>query len=485
MTKNSQGRNSVKMNIIMNFILTISSFIFPLITFPYVSRILLPVGTGKVAFATSVVSYFTMFGMLGIPTYGIRATAKVRHDKNKLSKLVQEIMTINGIAMLISLFFYILAILFIPKLVANRILFIINISVLLLNFIGCDWLYKGLEQYQFITIRSVIMKFVAVILMFVFVNSTSDFPAYGAITILASLGSYFFNFINLRNIVELKFDKKLNLKQHFGPILTFFVMTVATTIYTSLDSVMLGFMKGDEAVGYYNAAINIKNILVSLVTSVGAVLLPRLSVFIKEKRETEFRDLTSKALYFVVFISIPLSVYFFIYAKQGIYFLSGSAFDNSVIPMQIVMPTLLLIGLSNLFGIQILVPMDRELVVVHSVSLGAVTNLVLNSILIPIYGVSGAALGTLIAEFLVTIYQAFYLRDFLSKIIYPVDYMKILLSAIIAGGVSSLISFLISINNNFFELVISFIVFGLMYFITLIVFREKTFLSIIESFKRN
>lgn len=485
MTKNSQGRNSVKMNIIMNFILTISSFIFPLITFPYVSRILLPVGTGKVAFATSVVSYFTMFGMLGIPTYGIRATAKVRHDKNKLSKLVQEIMTINGIAMLISLFFYILAILFIPKLVANRILFIINISVLLLNFIGCDWLYKGLEQYQFITIRSVIMKFVAVILMFVFVNSTSDFPAYGAITILASLGSYFFNFINLRNIVELKFDKKLNLKQHFIPILTFFVMTVATTIYTSLDSVMLGFMKGDEAVGYYNAAINIKNILVSLVTSVGAVLLPRLSVFIKEKRETEFRDLTSKALYFVVFISIPLSVYFFIYAKQGIYFLSGSAFDNSVIPMQIVMPTLLLIGLSNLFGIQILVPMDRELVVVHSVSLGAVTNLVLNSILIPIYGVSGAALGTLIAEFLVTIYQAFYLRDFLSKIIYPVDYMKILLSAIIAGGVSSLISFLISINNNFFELVISFIVFGLMYFITLIVFRDKTFLSIIESFKRN
>ena len=475
MTINSQGRNSVKMNIIMNFILTISSFIFPLITFPYVSRILLPVGTGKVAFATSVVSYFTMFGMLGIPTYGIRATAKVRHDKNKLSKLVQEIMTINGIAMLISLFFYILAILFIPKLVANRILFIINISVLLLNFIGCDWLYKGLEQYQFITIRSVIMKFVAIILMFVFVNSTSDFPAYGAITILASLGSYFFNFINLRNIVEFKFDKKLNLKQHFRPILTFFVMTIATTIYTSLDSVMLGFMKGDEAVGYYNAAINIKNILVSLVTSVGAVLLPRLSVFIKEKRETEFRELTSKALYFVFFISVPLSIYF----------LSGSAYVNSVIPMQIVMPTLLLIGLSNLFGIQILVPMDKELVVVHSVSLGAVTNLVLNSILIPIYGVSGAAIGTLVAEFLVTIYQAFYLRDFLSKIFYPVDYIKILLSAIIAGGVSSLISFLISINNNFFELVISFIMFSFVYFITLVVVREKTFLSIIESFKRN
>ena len=129
--------------------------------------------------------------------------------------------------------------------------------------------------------------------------------------------------------------------------------------------------------------------------------------------------------------------------------------------------------------------MDKELVVVYSVSLGAVTNLVLNSILIPIYGVSGAAIGTLVAEFFVTIYQAFYLRDFLSKIIYPVDYMKILLSAIIAGGVSSLITFFISINNNFFELVISFIVFSFMYFISLIVIREKTFLSTIESFMRN
>ena len=149
------------------------------------------------------------------------------------------------------------------------------------------------------------------------------------------------------------------------------------------------------------------------------------------------------------------------------------------------MPTLLLIGLSNLFGIQILVPMDKELVVVHSVSLGAVTNLVLNSILIPIYGVSGAAIGTLVAEFLVTIYQAFYLRDFLSKIIYPLDYIKLLLSAIIAGGVSLLITFIISINNNFFELVISFIVFSFMYFITLVVVREKTFLSVVENFKRN
>lgn len=129
----------------MNFILTMSNFIFPLITFPYVSRVLLPVGTGKVAFATSIVSYFTMVGMLGIPTYGIRACAKIRDDKEKLSKTVQEIMVINTIAMTLSLVSYIIAIVFVPRMAHDSTLFMINITSLVFNLIGCEWLYKALE----------------------------------------------------------------------------------------------------------------------------------------------------------------------------------------------------------------------------------------------------------------------------------------------------------------------------------------------------
>ncbi|WP_367007304.1 flippase [Streptococcus sp. ZY19097] len=479
-----RNNNSIKLNIVMNFILTISNFIFPLITFPYVSRVLLPVGTGKVAFATSIVSYFAMVGMLGIPTYGIRACAKVRDNKEKLSKTVQEIMVINTIAMTLSLITYVLAIFLVPRMTQDKTLFMINIAMLVFNLIGCEWLYKALEQYSYITIRSIILKFISLILMFLLVHQRSDYVIYGAITILASVGSNFFNFINLRKFLHLKWYSNLNLSQHIKPIFSFFMMTVATTIYTNLDSVMLGFMKGDEAVGYYNAAVKIKTILVSLVTSMGAVLLPRLSFYIKEGRDKDFKILTVRSLQFVCFISIPLWVYFTLFAKEGIYFLSGNAYTGSIVPMQIIMPTLFLIGISNLLGIQILVPMDRENDVLKSVSFGAVINLIVNAICIPKFGASGAAFGTLVAELFVTIYQIYVLRDFLSLIISDIKIYKNLLATLLASIVSLTVSMVFKGMSDFLVLLISATVFGTIYGIINLFLKEDFTMYLVRYVKK-
>lgn len=479
-----RNNNSIKLNIVMNFILTISNFIFPLITFPYVSRVLLPAGTGKVAFATSIVSYFAMVGMLGIPTYGIRACAKVRDNKEKLSKTVQEIMVINTIAMTLSLITYVLAIFLVPRMTQDKTLFMINIAMLVFNLIGCEWLYKALEQYSYITIRSIILKFISLILMFLLVHQRSDYVIYGAITILASVGSNFFNFINLRKFLHLKWYSNLNLSQHIKPIFSFFMMTVATTIYTNLDSVMLGFMKGDEAVGYYNAAVKIKTILVSLVTSMGAVLLPRLSFYIKEGRDKDFKILTVRSLQFVCFISIPLWVYFTLFAKEGIYFLSGNAYTGSIVPMQIIMPTLFLIGISNLLGIQILVPMDRENDVLKSVSFGAVINLIVNAICIPKFGASGAAFGTLVAELFVTIYQIYVLRDFLSLIISDIKIYKNLLATLLASIVSLTVSMVFKGMSDFLVLLISATVFGTIYGIINLFLKEDFTMYLVRYVKK-
>lgn len=479
-----RNNNSIKLNIVMNFILTISNFIFPLITFPYVSRVLLPVGTGKVAFATSIVSYFAMVGMLGIPTYGIRACAKVRDNKEKLSKTVQEIMVINTIAMTLSLITYVLAIFLVPRMTQDKTLFMINIAMLVFNLIGCEWLYKALEQYSYITIRSIILKFISLILMFLLVHQRSDYVIYGAITILASVGSNFFNFINLRKFLHLKWYSNLNLSQHIKPIFSFFMMTVATTIYTNLDSVMLGFMKGDEVVGYYNAAVKIKTILVSLVTSMGAVLLPRLSFYIKEGRDKDFKILTVRSLQFVCFISIPLWVYFTLFAKEGIYFLSGNAYTGSIVPMQIIMPTLFLIGISNLLGIQILVPMDRENDVLKSVSFGAVINLIVNAICIPKFGASGAAFGTLVAELFVTIYQIYVLRDFLSLIISDIKIYKNLLATLLASIVSLTVSMVFKGMSDFLVLLISATVFGTIYGIINLFLKEDFTMYLVRYVKK-
>ncbi|EHI74059.1 flippase Wzx [Streptococcus criceti] len=480
-----QKKVSVQMNIIMNFLLTISNIIFPLITFPYVSRVLMPVGTGKVAFATSIVSYFAMVGMLGIPTYGIRACAKVRDDKDKLSKTVQEIMVINTVAMTLSLVTYIMAIMAVPRMAQDRTLFMINIATLVFNLIGCEWLYKALEQYTYITVRSVALKFVSLVLMFLVVRQRGDYVLYGAITILASVGSNFFNFINLRKYLNLKWYSGMDLKQHIQPIFSFFMMTVATTIYTNLDSVMLGFMKNDTAVGYYNASVKIKTILVSLVTSMGSVLLPRLSYYVKHGKKEEFRVLTVRSLQFIGFIAIPLWAYFTLFAKQGIDFLSGPDYAGSVLPMQLIMPTLFFIGLSNLLGIQILVPMERENQVLKSVILGAFVDLIINVMAIPRFGAAGAAFGTLVAEFFVVAYQIFVLRDFLKEVLPQVRIYKNILATVLASLAACMLyaSCLTSLSS-FLVLVASAAVFGLVYLLVSFLLKDAFLLYFVSYYKK-
>ena len=331
---------SVKLNMVMNALLSMSSFIFPLITFPYVSRILLPVGTGRVAFATAVVTYFAMFAQLGIPTYGIRLCAKVRDNKEELTRAVHELLFINLFmsAIVYAVFFISLAV--VPKFREEHTLLLIIGATILLNALGVEWLYKALEQYTYITVRSLIFKVVALISTFMLVRDPGDCLQYGFLTILATSASNVLNFINLRKYIYLKPIGGYHIRRHIKMILVFFSMSVATTIYTNLDNVMLGFMKDKVEVGYYSAAVKIKSIMVSVVTSASTVLLPRASYYVDKGMMDEFSRILKKTMHFIFLVAIPFSIYFMIYAKEGIFFLSGKAYAGAIIPMQIIMPTL-------------------------------------------------------------------------------------------------------------------------------------------------
>ena len=312
----SQRNKSLKLNFLMNVMLTMSSFIFPLITFPYISRILLPIGTGKVSFATSIVTYFSMFAQLGIPTYGIRACARVRDSREELTRTAQELLSINLIMSVISYAVLFILVLTVPRFRAEKNLYVILSFTIILTAIGMEWLYKALEQYTYITIRSVIFKFIALIAMFLLVHDQKDYVVYGGITIFAASASNILNLLNAHKYIDLKPIGNYNFKRHMKPILIFFAMSCATTIYTNLDTVMLGFMSTDVDVGYYNAAVKIKVILVSIVTSLGTVLLPRASYYIQQGKLKEFRKITEKALNFVVLLAMPLMLYFIYYEKR-------------------------------------------------------------------------------------------------------------------------------------------------------------------------
>lgn len=467
----SEKNKSIKKNFIMNIILTMSSMLFPLITFRYVSRILLPVGTGKVSFANSLVSYFVMFAQLGIPTYGIRACAAVRDDRERLTRTVQELMIINISTCIIAFIFFAIMLIFVPKLHEEKLLYSIVSLSILFNSIGMEWLYKGLEHYTYITVRSIAFKFVALILMFMLIHTKSDYIIYGAITIFAASASNILNLIHSRKYIDWKPAGNYHFKNHLKAVLIFFAMACAATIYTHIDTVMLGFISGDENVGYYDAAVKIKTILVSVVTSLGTVLLPRASYYVQQGKMEEFRRITEKALNFVFLLAVPLMVYFIFFARQGIYFLSGPAYENSVMPMQIIMPTLLFIGITNVLGIQILVPLGKEKTVLYSEIAGAIVNLIINSLLIPRFAAEGAAIGTVIAEFVVLIVQYYALRKDVSKVFRSIHYFRI----IVAVSLGILCTFWLSKFNigSFVLLVISSMIFFGIYGLYMLLRKEE------------
>lgn len=464
-------KKSLKLNFIMNTILTMSAFVFPLISFPYVSRILLPEGTGKVSFATSLISYFVMFAQLGIPTYGVRACAKVRDDKHLLSKTAHELLIINLVMTAVSYVLLALALIFVPRLREDRLLYIVVSLTIFFTTIGMEWLYKALEQYTYIAVRSIIFKAISLVAMFLLVHEKKDYVIYGGISIMASSASFVMNFFHARKYIYMRPMGGYDFKPHLKAVAVFFAMSCASTIYTHLDTVMLGFMDTDTTVGYYNAAVRIKNILVSIVTSLGMVLLPRASYYVEHKLWDQFRDISRKALNFTFAAATPMMLYFILFARDGIFLLSGEEYAGSILPMQLAMPTLLFIGISNILGIQILVPMGKETSVLWSIIAGAVVDLILNIALIPAFGASGAAAANMLAEGTVMVVQIVMLRKEVLPSLGQIQYWKVLVALAASVGASFWVSDLGL--GSFLSLALSAVLFFAAYGAVLLITRER------------
>ena len=258
--------------------------------------------------------------------------------------------------------------------------------------------------------------------------------------------------------------------------MVFFAMSCATTIYVHLDSVMLGFMKTDADVGYYNVAIKTKMILVSVVTSLGTVLLPRVSYYVEHRMMTEFQQVTKKAMNFVSLLVYPLTLYFMLFAKESVYLLAGNQYDGAIMPMIVIMLTLPFIGMTNIMGIQVLVPMGKEKSVMYSEIAGAVVDLIINLILIPKMASIGAAIGTLAAEIVVWIVQYAALKDTIKPAYKAIRFPSIIL-ALILGTAASLWVKTLHLSS-FVTLAISAVLFFGVYALVLTIAKEKLVLEI-------
>lgn len=470
-----KSKSTVIYNYIMSILLTVSQVLFSLVSLPYISRILQPAGVGQISFATSIISNCLIVSQLGIPTYGIRECAKYKDDKEMLSKTVQELLLINFFMCMVTYIFLGIAVLIFDQLYAiKKIIWILSINIIT-TMLGVEWLYRGLEKYSYITVRSLIFNIFSVILLPIFVRSSNDIYTYAFLSVFAGIGSSICNFINLNRIIILR-RKSYSIKKHLKPIFLFWLTSIAITVYTNLDVIMLGFMRTDIEVGYYNTAIKIKAILVKLTATLGTVLLPKASYYLKSNLHSEFIEIGRKAIHIVLIITIPLTVYFIIFAKECILLVAGEAYLPSVFPMQILMPALIFISLTNILGMQVLVPMGKEKIVFCSVLMGAVVDMLINWLSIPICGIVGAATGTLIAELAVLIVQAFNLKSVMLELINEIDWWKLIIPALGAG--TTVIAVKEIIMPVIIKLVVSFLLFISIYGIGLAVVKERLFVEV-------
>ena len=234
--------------------------------------------------------------------------------------------------------------------------------------------------------------------MFALIHQKSDYVIYGGISIFAASASNICNLVNVHRYIQIRPVRKYQFQRHLKPVMIFFAMSCATTIYTNLDTVMLGFIKTDIDVGYYNAAVKIKSVLLGIVTSLGTVLLPRASYYIEHHEMEEFRRITKKAINFVFLIAVPLTCYFILYAKEGILFLSGKEYMPAVIPMQIIMPVVVLTGAAQVCIMQALIPLKKDKAVLLASVIGAVTAVLFNIMFVGQLGAIGSALVLLCSE---------------------------------------------------------------------------------------
>lgn len=394
----SVDSKSIKKNILLNLILTSSNFVFPLITYAYVARVLLPEGTGKVAFVQAAIAYFGYVAALGISSYGTREAAKRRDNKEELSVLTQELLIINLISTAIAYVALFFVVLIIPQFHNYTILFAVMSLQFIFQTIGCEWLYKALEQYSYITSRSLMFKCISVFLTFLLIKSPDDYISYGFLTVFTTSASGIMNFWNLRKYITLKKFEHYEFKKHMRPIMVFFMSSIVLTIYSYFDSLMLGFIEGDATVGIYNAALKIRNIVLSVSTAVTSVLIPRMSVYYNQHDNDKIYDLLTKSVRVTATLMFPLSVFIILNASDILLFVCGERYLSAENTLIILMLCCLVLSLTNLIGNQILIPKGDEKRYSQSVFIGMWINLILNVIMIPIWSSAGAAFATLITE---------------------------------------------------------------------------------------
>ncbi len=398
-------------NYFYNLLLTLTNLLFPVLSFPYVSRVLGPEGIGQVQFVFSFAQYFSIIASVGIPIYGLREIAKHRDDSEARSKTFSELILINFLACVCLALAYLFVINVFHYFGHQHQLYMVATLMVLLGFTNVEWIYSGMENFKAIALRSVGFKMLGLLMLYAFIKSRADYDLYLYLLIFSYLGNNLLSLMLLRK--DIKFvSKGVQLKHHLSPLFFILATTLAASMYTDMDTVLLGFLANKKAVGLYTAAVKLSKIAIPFVTSMNVVLIPQIGRQFAENNLKEVNFTLQKALRFILFFAVPATFGLALLAPELIVLFSGKEFLPAVSSMRMLALLPFVIGIAHLFLFMILVPSNHNRQMFVCVAGGLAASLLLNFLLVPRYNEAGSAFANVVAEIVVTGMYYYFIRKF-------------------------------------------------------------------------
>ena len=396
---------SIKRNFIYNCTYQILVLILPLITIPYLARVLGAEGQGIYSYTYSIVQIFILFAVLGINNYGSRKIAQCRENKEQLSKEFFSIYTIQVFITMIMLIIYLLYI----YLFQNEYLkiFCIQSLFLIANFLDLNWFFQGLEKFKVVVLKNALIKIISIVAIFIFVKKEEDVTIYVLIMSASTFLSQIVMLPHLKGKINLIKPSWKDIKLHIKPILILFIPVIAVNVYKSVDRIILGNLVNMDEVGFYDYANKIVGVPLIIITSLGNVMLPRIANFAKKGKEKEIDKYFNIVIKFVMFLAIPAWLGIMAISENFITIFLGEGYIKTAYIIKYLSIVIVFISIANVIRTQYLLPLEKDKDYCISVILGAIVNVICNIILIPKKQSIGAAISIVITEFTVMTYQIY------------------------------------------------------------------------------
>ena len=400
---------SVKKNFLYSSLLTTTTIIFPILTYPYISRVLGVSLFGLCNFIDSIINYFILFTTLGLSVTGIREIAKVKNNQELLNRTYSSLLVLSTATTLIGAIILVILMLLSPQMSEHRNLMIFGLIKLIFNSLLIEWFYTGIENFKYITTRSIIAKCLYVIAIFLFVKHKSDYPIYYLICVLLIVFNAIVNLSYSRRFAKFSF-KNIRIRPYLKSFVTIGAYNIMISLYTTFNVAYLGFICGDIQVGYYTTATKLFAIILAVNTAFSGVMMPRMSSLIAEHKYDEFNSRLKSSIELLASFSFPIIVFTVIYASDIIHIISGPGYEGAVMPMRIIAPLFFIVGYNQILIIQTLMPLNRDKIIFKNSMFAAMLGLILNILLVYSFECIGSAIVWICSEILLMVTSVIHLR---------------------------------------------------------------------------